>query len=219
MALTLEPRALAAWALRHLHPVTAANTVNFPLSHGLHSNRLFWRVDEDTLIGRFYLMHMIAIRPETQHFVIGSSCDYSFIPEMCPSGNVVVVTDSDDYLVVEMQPRQHERSCVGARYRDAGRKPVGMDARATARTPATRAFHAARCRRRAGDRRRAERFIAVVEERLSTRPQRTAPSLLARRDCAHRWRFSAGAARRRNSRRVPTPRRAPMGRSAPAWRR
>ena len=34
--------------------------MNFPLSHSLHSNRLFWRVDEDTLIGRFYLMHMIA---------------------------------------------------------------------------------------------------------------------------------------------------------------
>ena len=52
------------WALGHLHPVTAANTVNFPLVHNLHANRLFWRVDENTLIGRFYLMHMICIRPE-----------------------------------------------------------------------------------------------------------------------------------------------------------
>jgi hypothetical protein len=109
LALTLRLRELIAWAMRHLHPMTAANMVNFLLNHSLHSNRLFWRVDEDTLIGRFYLMHMICIRPETREFVIGSSCDYSFVPEMCPSGNVGVLTDSDEYLVVEMQPRLHER--------------------------------------------------------------------------------------------------------------
>src|SRR5258708_17386989 len=27
---------------------------------------------------------------------------------MCPSGNVAVITDSDESLVVEMQPREHE---------------------------------------------------------------------------------------------------------------
>ena len=101
-------RQLLEMAFAHLHPATAANTVNFPLTHNLHTNRLFWRVDETTLIGRFYLMHMVAIRPEVTNFVVGASCDYSFIPEMCPSGNVVVLTDSDDYLVVEMQPRYHE---------------------------------------------------------------------------------------------------------------
>ena len=107
--LILPPRDLMAWALPYLHPMTAANMVNFPLCHSIHSNRLFWRADENTLIGRFYLMHMICIRPEVADFLIGSSCDYSFIPEMCPSGNVDVLTDSDDYLVVEMQPRRHER--------------------------------------------------------------------------------------------------------------
>ena len=86
--------------------------VNFPLSHSVHSNRLFWRVDENTLIGRFYLMHMVCIRPELTEFVVGSSCDYSFIPEMCPSGKVYAMTDSDDYLVVEMQKRGHERNFV-----------------------------------------------------------------------------------------------------------
>ena len=53
-------------------------------------------------------MHMICIRPELTDFMIGSSCDYSFVPEMCPSGNVEVVTDLDQYLVIEMQPRAHE---------------------------------------------------------------------------------------------------------------
>jgi hypothetical protein len=107
-ALPLPPRELMRWGLAHLHPVTIANTVNYPLNHNRHTNRLFWRVDGETLLGRFYLMHMITVRPENSEFIVGAACDYSFIPEMCPSGNVEVITDSDDYLVIEMQSRRHE---------------------------------------------------------------------------------------------------------------
>jgi SAM-dependent methyltransferase len=106
--LSLKPREAMRWALSHLHPTTVANTVNYPLAHNDHTNRLFWRVDGQTLIGRFYLMHMICIRPETVEFVIGSSCDYSFIPELCPSDDVEIIADSDEYFVTEMQPRWHE---------------------------------------------------------------------------------------------------------------
>ena len=108
LSLSLTARELMRWGLSHLHPTVIANTVNHRLSHNNHTNRLFWRVDGNSLIGRFYLMHMICIRPETADFTIGSACDYSFVPEMCPSGNVEVVTDSDEYLVIEMQPRAHE---------------------------------------------------------------------------------------------------------------
>jgi hypothetical protein len=104
----LPPRELMHWALNHLHPTTLANIVNIPFSHNSHTNRLFWRVDGSTIVGRFYLMHMLCVRPELTNFFIGSSCDYSFVPEMCPSGNVEALTDSDDYLVIEMQARCHE---------------------------------------------------------------------------------------------------------------
>lgn len=113
-AIVLPARDLFAWSLDHLHPATTANIVNFGLNHNAHTNRLLWRVDESTLIGRFYLMHPIGVRPEITDFVVGSSLDYSFIPEMCPSGNVVTLTDSDDYFVIEMQPRQHERANLRA---------------------------------------------------------------------------------------------------------
>jgi hypothetical protein len=113
-ALTLPSRELLAWSLSYLHPATTANIVNFRLSHNVHTNRLLWRVDENTLIGRFYLIHPIGIRPEVTDFVVGSSLDYSFIPEMCSPENVVTLTDSDDYFVVEMQPRLHESSNLRA---------------------------------------------------------------------------------------------------------
>ena len=106
--IVLPPRDLVRWSLAHLHPATVANIVNFGLSHNAHTNRLFWRVDENCLIGRFYLMHPIAIHPETSDFVVGSSWDYSFVPELCPSGNIAALTDSDDYLVVELQRRDYE---------------------------------------------------------------------------------------------------------------
>jgi 2-polyprenyl-3-methyl-5-hydroxy-6-metoxy-1,4-benzoquinol methylase len=109
-ALVLPPRELMRLALACVHPATIANTVNLPVSHSSDSNRLFWRVDSDTLIGRFYLLHMLCIRPEITDFIIGASCDYCFIPEMCPTGDIVVMTDSDDYLVIEAQPRHHEWS-------------------------------------------------------------------------------------------------------------
>jgi hypothetical protein len=106
--IVLSPRDLVRWSLAHLHPATVANIVNFGLTHNDHTNRLFWRVDENCLIGRFYLMHPIAIHPETSDFVVGSSWDYSFVPELCPSGNIATLTDSDDYLVVELQRRDYE---------------------------------------------------------------------------------------------------------------
>lgn len=112
--LALPPRQLVEWGLSHLHPATLANIVNFGIIRNAHTNRMFWRVDGQTMIGRFFLMHMICIRPETTEFVIGASCDYSFIPEMCPSGNVEIVTDSDRYLVIEMQPRSHETGFLRA---------------------------------------------------------------------------------------------------------
>ncbi|HTV26153.1 MAG TPA: hypothetical protein VMF32_00020 [Xanthobacteraceae bacterium] len=106
--LSIAPRELMQWGLEHLHSVTLANIVNLPFSHNAHINRLFWRVDDRTLLGRFYLMHCLCVRPETPDFTIGASFDYSFVPELCPSGRVEIMTDSDEYLVVEMQPAEHE---------------------------------------------------------------------------------------------------------------
>jgi hypothetical protein len=110
----LRPRALVSLALARIHPAMIANMVDTSACHNTHTNKLLWRADPQTLIGRYFLMHMICIRPETDDFVISSSCDYSFIPEMCPSGNVDAMTDSDEYLVVEAQSLRHEMEFLSA---------------------------------------------------------------------------------------------------------
>jgi hypothetical protein len=118
--LALPPRVLADWALANLHPRSAANIVNTSRFHDPDANRLFWSVDKHTLIGRFYLLHMIAIRPEVSNFVVGAPCDYAFIPELCPSGKVDVLTDSDNYLAVELQRRTSQR------FRSAPARPTQL---------------------------------------------------------------------------------------------
>lgn len=179
-ALALQARELMRWGFAHLHPATVANTVNFPLNHNRHTNRLFWRADGQTLIGRFYLMHPIAVRPEMMNFVIGASCDYSFIPEMCPSGDVDVITDSDEFLVVEIQPSDHEAAFL---------RPGPLRPRALARTLSewTTQHHRENVRHSivfhagdlAGDRPEtldatiaaADRFIAEVQRSLRRKPK------------------------------------------------
>jgi hypothetical protein len=103
--LTIPSRSLVELSLRALHRTTLANIVDRCEWLQPDTNRLFWRAGERCMVGRFFLMHMIAIRPETTEFVIAAASDYSFIPELCPSGNVVHITDSDDYFVIECQPR------------------------------------------------------------------------------------------------------------------
>jgi len=109
--LSIPPRALLRIAFAHLHPVALAS---MPASaeQTILCNRLLWRAGDDTLVARFYVRHMLCIRPEIDSFEVGSSCDYSFIPEMCPSGRVVALDDSDGYCVIEMQPRLHEAGFI-----------------------------------------------------------------------------------------------------------
>jgi hypothetical protein len=192
-AITIGARDLMGFALTHLHPMTVANTVNFPLSHASHSNRLFWRVDADTLIGRFYLLHMICIRPEIADFVVGASSDYSFIPEMCPSGSVEVLTDSDEYLVVEMQPGGHERALLRMGPTDPVQLALTLSEWTTARhrenVRSTLVFHAKNVPGAlTAVVAEADRFVTSIAGRLSHTPQphRGHPYWLGA-IAAHRW--------------------------------
>ena len=110
--LQIKPRELLKKSFQHLHPVTVASFYDQAITHNYRANRFFYRHHHQVMAGRFYLLHMLCIKPETTQYRIGSSCDYSFIPEMCPSGNVAVMTDSDDYLVVEVQEKKHELEFV-----------------------------------------------------------------------------------------------------------
>jgi hypothetical protein len=104
VALAIPPRARVGIAGDWLHPATTLCLVGDGAAHDRHANRVFWPAGADGLVGRFYLMHMLAIRPRTLDVTLAGPCDYSFVPEFCRDGRIETITDSDDCLVVEMQP-------------------------------------------------------------------------------------------------------------------
>lgn len=106
--LAIPPRTLAALSLPHPHPTTVAKVVNQGFCHSTHPNQFFWQVDEGTLLGRYYLIFMLCLKPERIIDSINCFCDYSFIPEMCPSGDEVAMGDSDDFFMLELQSRKQE---------------------------------------------------------------------------------------------------------------
>lgn len=99
--LTIAPRELMRVALDHLHPLMTAGLATGQSRHDPDANRVFWRVDADTLVGRHYLLHMAAIRPEVGSFTIAAPSDYALVEELAPSGRVDIISDSDDFAVIE----------------------------------------------------------------------------------------------------------------------
>ena len=106
--LSIPPRELAALSLPHPHPTMAAKIVNQGFFHSTHPNQFFWQVDERTILGRYYLIFMLCLKPERVIKTVNCFCDYSFIPEMCPSGDEAVMNDSDEFFMLELQKHDQE---------------------------------------------------------------------------------------------------------------
>lgn len=126
--LAMAPREMVGLALRHPHLTTIAKTVNQGFCHTVQPNQFFWWVDEHTILARYYLIFMLCIKPERMVTAINSYCDYGFIPEMCPSGDTVIMGDSDKFFMLELQHWDQEIHLLAL-----GRQPIKDAARSLAR--------------------------------------------------------------------------------------
>lgn len=110
--LSIPPRRMAKLSLQHPHATTVAKMQNQGLCHSTHPNQFFWRIDDQTLLARYYLIFMLCLKPERVIHSINSYCDYAFIPEMCPSGDEVVMEDSDAFFMLELQQKMQEKEML-----------------------------------------------------------------------------------------------------------
>ncbi|MBP5855643.1 hypothetical protein KAJ83_01375 [Marivibrio halodurans] len=106
--LSLSSREMIRMTFDHLHPTVVAKTVTQDHITCTTTNQLYWQVDESTLLGRYYLIFMLAIKPERPMPLVTSYCDYGFVPELVPSGAFSIIDDSDSFYMLELQPTDQE---------------------------------------------------------------------------------------------------------------
>lgn len=106
--LTMGTRNMVRLSLPHPHRTTIAKMRNQGLFHSVRPNQFFWLHNRDAIVGRYFLIFMLSLKPERVIESINSYCDYGFIPELCPSGDEVAMGDSDDFFMLELQERDKE---------------------------------------------------------------------------------------------------------------
>lgn len=110
--LSMPPRQMVRLAFENLHPTVIAKTVTQNFVTCETHNQIYWQVDKQTLIARYHLIFMLAIKPELPLGTINSYCDYGFVPEMVPSGIFSILDNSDDFFMLELQPASQERNLL-----------------------------------------------------------------------------------------------------------
>ncbi|MGY3605914.1 MULTISPECIES: hypothetical protein [unclassified Bradyrhizobium] len=110
--LTMAPRPLVRLAFDNLHPTVIGKTVTQSFLTCETHNQIYWQVNKDTLLARYHLIFMLAIRPEVPLGYVNSYCDYGFVPELVPSQDFCLLDDSDDFFMLELQSAAQERSML-----------------------------------------------------------------------------------------------------------
>jgi hypothetical protein len=174
--LTMPPREMVQLAFDHLHHTVVAKTVTQNFVTSKSHNQIYWQVDETTMLARYYLIFMLAIRPEVPMGPVNSYCDYGFVPELVPSHDFLILDDSDDFFMLELQSRTQERDFLSC-----GMKPIESIANELSIwttkehrdfAAADVVFHSGEVPERIGDARKAAaQFVAKVANQLSASPK------------------------------------------------
>ncbi|TMJ92056.1 MAG: hypothetical protein E6G76_01540 [Alphaproteobacteria bacterium] len=101
--LAVKPREMARLALTHKHLTVKARTVNQRLYHQWCMDQFYWYVDEETLIGYQWPIALVAIKPERAVTEPVLVWDFGYLPEAAPTLEPYVLTDSDEFFMIEPQ--------------------------------------------------------------------------------------------------------------------
>ncbi len=104
----ISPRKLASLALKHRHHTVSTRIVNQDIYTNPHFNQIYWQVDEQTLLARYYLATQFCFRPSVYKNSISSFHDYDMSEAFCPDGKIAAVDDSDSFFLLELQDFHQE---------------------------------------------------------------------------------------------------------------
>jgi len=104
--LAIPPRDMAALILRHPHNTIQAKTVNQSVFEFEYADQFYWKVDSHTLIGHQMPIALIGMRPERALRDLNTFWDWGIVYEFCPSKQLNVIGDSDEFLMLELRSKK-----------------------------------------------------------------------------------------------------------------
>ncbi|MBV8119669.1 MAG: hypothetical protein JO081_07005, partial [Alphaproteobacteria bacterium] len=110
--LAIPPRQMARMIIDHRHNTIRAKTISQQSIHFEYMDQAYWQVDEDTIIGHQMPICMVAMRPETVLAEINTFWDWGITYEFCPSRELTVLGDSDEFLILELRNEAKHRDLV-----------------------------------------------------------------------------------------------------------
>ena len=111
-SINVPSRALAKLILQSQHNTVRGKTVNYSRFSLRYMDQFYWRVDEDTLIGHQMPIAIVGMRPERHLQEPNSFWDFGLIRELCPSAEVCVLGDSDEFLMLELRSSEVARDQI-----------------------------------------------------------------------------------------------------------
>jgi hypothetical protein len=126
--IAVPPRQMAELILRNRHNTIRAKTVNQKAVHFAHTDQFYWSLDDNTLLGHQMPISLIGCRPEQHLIDIEAFWDWGVAYDFCPSKNLTVLGDSDEFLMLEMRREAEHLSLVGLGKGEPGELAAGMDA-------------------------------------------------------------------------------------------
>ncbi len=101
--LTIPAREMARLILRYRHNTIRGKTINQDELHLLQADQFYWHVDDNTLIGHQMPIAIVGMRPQRYLPEPNSYWDHGLMLELCPTAEVKVLGDSDEFLMLELR--------------------------------------------------------------------------------------------------------------------
>jgi hypothetical protein len=101
--LAVPKREMAGLIIDHRHFTIRAKTINSRMYRIDHVDQFYYLLDKDTLLGRQLPIAIVAFRPERVPAEPVAFWDYGAIAEICPTSELCVLGDSDEFLMMELR--------------------------------------------------------------------------------------------------------------------
>jgi hypothetical protein len=103
---------MAALILRRPHNTVRAKTINQPVFEFEYADQFYWKIDSHTLIGHQMPVALVGMRPERALTDLNTFWDWGIVYEFCPSKQLNVIGDSDDFLMMELRSKNRSINSI-----------------------------------------------------------------------------------------------------------